>query len=454
MSLFAEVQPESKNPLSFLSAIRPESKILRRAITTYALSAAVWEAGKKGRKWWDARHQYTVSINSTEDIYDDVQIALLSMMPERNKRALLAAQMRGNRRVRPGEAEMIRPSGYVEAGFVETRRIETFYDGDAEQTFELEGHRIRVKIEQMPIAFKDISLSVGSYRDERIRFVTQGEDGRAAAIRWLETIVASRDVVEAPRLFMLRYGSWYRRTDRPPRALDTVILGAGQLDEIVDDVRTFLSWREDYLQRGWPYHRGYLFHGPPGTGKTSLAHALSAHFGLDMYYVPLKDVEKDASLLNAVSEVPPNSVLLLEDVDVYHAATQRNDDGAGVSLSGLLNALDGVATPNGLIVILTTNDIDKIDEAVIRPGRVDVALEISYIDRDQLDRLVTNVLGESVDVGDCTPQDEVTAAEVLAPFKKFMHDPKLGLDPLREMLDAKRMAIANPVHTKKEKKHQ
>jgi ATP-dependent 26S proteasome regulatory subunit len=103
--------------------------------------------------------------------------------------------------------------------------------------------------------------------------------------------------------------------------------------------------------------------------------------------MPLADIEKDQDLIRLVSAVRPRSMLLLEDVDVFHAAKVR-DDNNGVSLSGLLNSLDGVATPHGLITVMTTNDKSALDDALIRPGRIDRTEEIGMLDEDQASRLL------------------------------------------------------------------
>lgn len=164
------------------------------------------------------------------------------------------------------------------------------------------------------------------------------------------------------------------------------------MDRLVSDVQGFLDAEADYNRRGMPYHRGYLLYGPPGTGKTSIVRALAAHFGLDLWYAPLGDMQKDASLINLVNEVKPGSILLLEDIDVYHSSRERADD-EGLSMAGLLNALDGVATPHGLITFITTNHIEVLDDALLRSGRIDVQEEVGLPNAEQVARLYENWYG-------------------------------------------------------------
>ena len=86
-------------------------------------------------------------------------------------------------------------------------------------------------------------------------------------------------------------------------------------------------------------------------------------------------------------------MLLLEDIDVFHAMTERSDDEPGATLATMLNALDGIWTPHGLITVMTTNKKEELDEAVIREGRVDVDEEFTVLDRDQAERLASYFAG-------------------------------------------------------------
>jgi chaperone BCS1 len=162
-------------------------------------------------------------------------------------------------------------------------------------------------------------------------------------------------------------------------------LQPGEKEHLVEDVKTFRASKQRYARLGIPYHRGYLLYGPPGTGKTSLVSALAAHLGLSIYVINLTDFT-DRSLMNAVNQVPANSVLLFEEIDCArsdkagesvstgaNSATQMPTEGNyyrpnGVPLSGLLNVLDSSA-PANMLFVMTTNHISA-DQALLRPGKL------------------------------------------------------------------------------------
>lgn len=182
---------------------------------------------------------------------------------------------------------------------------------------------------------------------------------------------------------------WNFSSARSPRSFDSVILSEGLKQELLKDITTFRESAQWYQDRGVPYRRGYLLHGPPGTGKSSFIVALAGHLGLSICIVNLgMNGLSDRQLGILLGDCPPNSILLIEDIDAAFVkrtqGTESNSNSSSLTLSGVLNALDGVAAQEGSVVFMTTNHITKLDDALIRPGRCDRKLLFDYADRYQV----------------------------------------------------------------------
>src|ERR1700730_13142997 len=253
---------------------------------------------------------------------------------------------------------------------------------------------------------------VDSYRSEdkkgwffkRTEWLTFRTCGRKQSFlkRFVADVVAchARNVALTSSLYIRDDDYWMRVEGHAPRSLDSVILKAGQKESLVQDIEKFKAAQERYRKLGVPYHRGYLFYGPPGSGKTSIVSALAGQFGMSIYAINLTDFN-DKSLLKAINEVPPKSLILFEDIDCMKTGKARADDeGAakearapndniesqgrlGVTLSGLLNVLDGFCAPENMLFVMTTNKIDVLDRALLRPGRIDYKLFFGDVLQEQ-----------------------------------------------------------------------
>lgn len=175
-----------------------------------------------------------------------------------------------------------------------------------------------------------------------------------------------------------RWGeSWNLAGARPRRHISSVVLEGDTSERLLEDVREFFGRRQWYADLGIPWRRGYLLHGPPGTGKTSFAYALAGELHLKLCALSLTNPKlNDQTISDLLQKTPPRSLILIEDIDAFFVARDKQDTRVEVSFSGLLNALDGVSAQEGRIVFLTTNHLDRLDKALIRPGRVDMVVEL------------------------------------------------------------------------------
>ncbi|KAJ7908697.1 P-loop containing nucleoside triphosphate hydrolase protein, partial [Mycena leptocephala] len=199
------------------------------------------------------------------------------------------------------------------------------------------------------------------------------------------------------------YENWGRVISKSRRSFSTLILPDGIKETLLSDIKEFLDSEEWYKFAGVPHRRGYLLFGEPGTGKSTSIHALAGELGMEIYFISLAAPGiNNHSLGELFHSTPPNSILLIEDIDCAfplrvdisaEIETQVAQDGrpneilrprSQVTLAGLLNILDSVASQEGRILIATTNHIEQLDTALIRPGRIDLKIKYSLATTEQL----------------------------------------------------------------------
>ena len=194
-------------------------------------------------------------------------------------------------------------------------------------------------------------------------------------------------------MYVVRGTDWVKfGHPRQRRPLASVVLDAGVGEAVVKDVREFMTSESWYRERGIPYRRGYLLHGPPGCGKTSFIAALAGELEYSICVLNLSDrTMGDDRLAHRLADAPENSIILLEDIDAAFVSRELSAEaetayqGANrLTFSGLLNAIDGVTSTEGRIVFMTTNYFERLDPALIRPGRVDYIEQISHCSHHQL----------------------------------------------------------------------
>ncbi|KZV96772.1 P-loop containing nucleoside triphosphate hydrolase protein [Exidia glandulosa HHB12029] len=194
------------------------------------------------------------------------------------------------------------------------------------------------------------------------------------------------------------YNNWRTVQSRPKRPMSSIILRPEVKNMVLEDAREFLASEKWYAERGIPFRRGYLLHGAPGAGKTSLINSIAGELGLDIYVITLSKRGLDDTSLNAlITDMPARSIALMEDIDAAFthdvqrsAASSDNSDlngGGGVTLSGLLGAIDGVAAQEGRLLFATTNHVERLDAALSRPGRMDIHIDFGLATKWQAGEL-------------------------------------------------------------------
>lgn len=216
----------------------------------------------------------------------------------------------------------------------------------------------------------------------------------ALALKWR----SDRDKVNLPprpgRFNLFRFktngcgrGHWSDQGYKISRLPKSVILPKGQLRSIVRDMKDFVS-RETkvwYEAHGLPHRRCYLFYGPPGTGKTSTISMIAGMFRLNTCFLSMTGGDFSNQVLqDALSSLPRRALLILEDVDVLFNEDRKSETASALTFSGMLNALDGLVSVDGIISVLTTNHIEKLDPALIRGGRVDRRFEFVHPNHEQM----------------------------------------------------------------------
>lgn len=172
-------------------------------------------------------------------------------------------------------------------------------------------------------------------------------------------------------------------SDVTAKTFDKIFMNDNIVQNVKNDLDTFSQSEQTYIALGLKYKRTYLIHGEAGTGKSSLSTAMANHTLRHILSINLSKDMTDSTLIKIIASRPKHSIILFEDIDCLFDNLNRNaekDSGENttkVTLSCILNILDGAYTPNDVIFIMITNNIDKLDDAIKRDGRTDMLIHVT-----------------------------------------------------------------------------
>ncbi|GAB4826214.1 hypothetical protein Ancab_009079 [Ancistrocladus abbreviatus] len=243
------------------------------------------------------------------------------------------------------------------------------------------------------------------------------EQGKAIAVRHRQRklFTNTRDF----NWYSSKWTMWSHVEFKHPGRFETLAMDPTKKQQIIDDLMRFRNAKDFYDKIGKAWKRGYLLYGPPGTGKSTMIAAMANLLEYDVYDLELTAVKDNIQLRRLLIETTSKSIIVIEDIDCSVDLTGqrkkkkdkddtkgeedplkkklKEDDeqkGSHVTLSGLLNVIDGIWSSCGeeRLIIFTTNFIEKLDPALIRRGRMDMHIEMSYCGFEAFKVLAKNYL--------------------------------------------------------------
>ncbi|KAK0605714.1 hypothetical protein LWI29_029949 [Acer saccharum] len=326
----------------------------------------------------------------------------------------------------------------------------------------------------------------------------------------LEEAKAIKDEQRVLRMFTLNtshcYGGgggirWDSINLEHPSTFETLAMEPDLKNVVMEDLNRFVKRKDFYKRVGRAWKRGYLLYGPPGTGKSSLVAAMANYLKFDIYDLQLANIIRDSDLRRLLLSTGNRSILVIEDIDCsVDLADRRSGDelqrfddhfqskapgtrskdkaessgakgqfNAQLTLSGLLNFIDGLWSSCGdeRIIIFTTNHKERLDPALLRPGRMDMHIHMSYCTPHGFKLLAANYLGISGEhnlygeIESLIETTEVTPAQIAGELMKS-EDADVALGELVNLLKRKKLegdgvvdeAAATPTTNKKLAKRQ
>lgn len=427
--------------LAISSLAQTDNPKVRKAIAIGTTAWTVFEAGKGLYSLYKRNAPmpltYNIKITEADPIFEVVEDWFMDALPDEEQRSVVAhsAVKKGDRVMKKrGRARGLAMDSVFDRHEPSSEKdrvvIDYSFDGTIVQNITIAGHEVQVftTIPEKAVTFSvDGGRSTNMGRTKTLTLVCKTVKARNDVLQEIEN--QSQHLLQSqPRMFLSsRWGDVRKRAEIQPRSLNSVILKEGQMGRIMTHLNTFLDNKEAYAKADIPFRTGILLHGAPGSGKSSTALAIANELKMNVYIISISSLVSDEALNDCFTNIPANSIIVLEDIDITSAVRERSenddDDEKGVTMSGMLNVLDGFQSPPGVITIMTTNRIEVLDEAIKRPGRVDLTEELSCLDDFQLRGMCQYFMKTVPDnLPYITPEDGISSAQVMGVMRKHLPD--------------------------------
>lgn len=262
-------------------------------------------------------------------------------------------------------------------------KIESFFTEDGRIVQDRESSEV----------IKRVQLSIGESSDRSsdrksellTRFVS---DAKQSVERKLREYKAQATEVLTKYVFNDKFMEWTVLSMCPKRSMDSVHLDGDTKAKLLEVIDEFVhpDTQKEYHKYSIPYKCNVMLYGKPGTGKTSTIHAIASRINADVYLLQFTSKVDDTTLVNAFNssrftedmqnKSKRNRIIVMEDVDcIFSDRKQHDTHRNSVTMSGLLNVMDGMLRVDGIIVFMTANSIESIDAALLRPSRIDLLVE-------------------------------------------------------------------------------
>lgn len=216
---------------------------------------------------------------------------------------------------------------------------------------------------------------------------------------YTQIILDKKKELNKTTIYIWDDGYWETLEKGISRNIKTIYLD-GMETKIKDIIFNFLSKEaeEKYANYGVPYKMNMLFHGYPGTGKTSLVYSIASELNMGVALLSFTRKMEDSDFMRALRRLPDDTILVIEDIDALFESRKKNDENKNnITFSALLNTLDGIAHSHGQVIIMTTNHPLVLDNALKRPGRVDNSFEFGYANKNQIKKMYETFIPSQIE---------------------------------------------------------